>query len=90
MPVIFFAEVEDALAGVEGIAQKDDREPWEIGLQLRRQSGEGVEFAVLLFGIGLGVLDELGGDGKNQSARRDEFRFQDVVKVKKATVRASL
>lgn len=90
MPAILFAEVEDALAGIEGIGQKDDGEPWEVGLQLRRQSGEGVEFAVLFFGVGLGVFDELGGDGKNQSACRDELRFQDVVKVKEATVRASL
>jgi hypothetical protein len=59
MPAILFAEVEDALAGVEGIAQKNDGKPWEVGLQLRRQSGEGVELAVLFFGVGLGVLDEL-------------------------------
>ena len=67
--------------GVQAVQAQAHQQLGEVLLEPRRQAGERLEFAVLLGGVGVGVLDELAADGDGQSVGRDQLGLQDVVVV---------
>jgi len=59
-------------------------------LSLGGQPREGLELAVLLGGVGVVVLDELGAQGEGEAVGRDQLGFQDVVEVEGLAARGLL
>jgi hypothetical protein len=85
-PAAGLAEGEDGLIGVEGIQQEDEAEAGIAGVELLGEPGEGLEFAVLLGGPRVAVLDELGPEREGEAVGGDELGLQDVVVVERFAV----
>jgi hypothetical protein len=79
--VVLPAQVEDRAVGVQGVQEEAQAQLGKVLVELPGQPREGLQFAVLLGGLGVGVLDELRTDGDRQPVRRDQFGLQDVVVV---------
>ncbi len=62
------------------------RQLGEVLLEPRRKSGERLEFAALLGGLGIAVLDELAADGDGQPLGRHQLGLQDVVVILRLAV----
>jgi len=83
LPVVLPANVHHRAVGIEGIEAQAQRQLGEVLLEPLRQASEGLQFTVLLAGLGVGVLDELAVQGDGQSLGRDQLGLQDVVVVER-------
>jgi len=67
--------------GVESVQGQTEGEVGEAVLEPADEAVKGLEFAVLLGGVGSGVFDELGHDGEGEAVGGHQFGFEDVVVI---------
>ena len=81
LPVVLLADVYHRPFGVQSVQEKAQAQLGEVLLESLGQPVEGFQLAVLLGGVGVGVLDELRAHGDRQPLGRDQLGLQDVVVV---------
>jgi hypothetical protein len=83
LPVVVAAGLHHRAVGVDGVQQQAQ---WQLGVTLLQPPGrarERLQLAVLLGGVGVGVLDELAVQGDRQALGRDQLGLQHVVVVQR-------
>ena len=86
VPPVALAEGEDCLIGVEGIEEQEAWEARVAGVEFGGEPPEGLQFAVLLRGARVAVLDEHGGEREGEPVGGHKLCLQDVVEVERFAV----
>jgi hypothetical protein len=81
LPMVILAGLEDGSLGIEPIQAQAQEQLGEVLLEPRGQTKERLQFAVLLGGPRIGVLDELGADRDRQPRGGDQLGLQDGMEV---------
>ena len=79
-------ELKDGTAGVESVHGETDRQARETLFEALGETGESLQFAILLGRIGRRVLDEFAHQRADQSVVSDQFGFQHVVIIEGLSV----
>src|SRR5262245_29452538 len=80
-------QLQGPAAGVKTVTRQTEPQLREILPELRKQSAERLQFAVLFLrvtgqsGITVRALDELASHGQGQTSRPEQFRLQDLMEI---------
>ncbi len=86
LPPVPLAGLERAAVRVKPVGQDADRKTGIISLELRRQAGEGLAFAILLVELTRGILDPFAGQRQAQSVPCHQLGLQHVMEVGRGAV----
>src|SRR5881396_3731545 len=86
MPLVIVTELKDGTAGVESVHGETDRQARETLFEALGETGESLQFAILLGRIGRWVLDEFAHQREDEAVVGDQFGFQHIVIIERVAI----